>query len=79
MTGELYADVFNALNQQEVTTVNQLYTSDPVLPIAGGTAADLKNLRNVSNTQPVTVNPNYGQPTSYQTPLTLRFGVRARF
>jgi hypothetical protein len=79
MTGELYADVFNALNQQEVTSVNQLYTSDPVLPIAGGTAADLRNLRNVSNSQPVVINPNYGQPTSYQPPLTLRFGVRARF
>ena len=78
MTGELYADIFNALNQQDVTGVNQLYTSDPVLPIAGGTAADLKNLRNV-NGAPVAINPNFGQPTSYQTPLTLRFGVRARF
>jgi hypothetical protein len=27
----------------------------------------------------VRVNPNYGQPTSYQAPLSMRFGVRLSF
>lgn len=76
--GEITADVFNVLNQQGVTEVDDQYTADPVAPIPNGTLADLKNLRTTSGRQPG-LNPNYGHATAYQTPLSARFGVRLSF
>ena len=75
---ELTFDVFNLANFQAVTSVNQTWTSDNVGPIAGGTVADLRNLRSTSGA-PVTLNPNYGQATGYQAPLNMRVGVRVVF
>jgi hypothetical protein len=75
---ELTFDVFNLFNFQQVTSVDNTYTTDVVSPIPGGVVADLKNLRTASGTA-VVLNPNYGQPTGYQTPLSLRLGVRALF
>jgi hypothetical protein len=75
---EAYADVFNVFNEQEVTSVDQAYTSSNVNPIQNGKIADLVNLKQVNGTQPL-LNPNYGAPTSYQAPLSMRVGLRLSF
>jgi hypothetical protein len=75
---EIYADVFNLINQQAVTDVDQNYTFDYVGPITNGTVKDLASLRTIANT-PVTVNPNYGGAIGYQLPLSMRFGLRLSF
>jgi hypothetical protein len=75
---EAYADVFNLFNQQEVTSVDQAYTSSNVNPIDNGKIADLVNLKQVNGTQPL-INPNYGKPTGYQAPLSMRVGLRLSF
>ncbi|HEX9101055.1 MAG TPA: hypothetical protein VF997_02570, partial [Polyangia bacterium] len=75
---EAYADVFNLFNQQEVTAVDQAYTSSNVNPIENGKIADLVNLKQVNGTQPL-LNPNYGKPIAYQAPLSMRVGLRLSF
>jgi hypothetical protein len=77
-TFEAYADVFNLFNEQAVATVDEEYTTSAVRPIIGGTVADLVNLKNSAGSA-VTLNPNYGRATSYQAPLSMRFGVRLSF
>jgi hypothetical protein len=75
---EVSVDVFNIFNQQTPVAVDQSYTSDRVLPIEGGTYDDLKTLKTTSGTPPK-LNPNYGQPTAYQAPLSVRLGARITF
>ena len=75
---ELSLDVFNVLNLQQVTSIDQNYTVDRVLPMVGGTYESLKNLTTTSGTVP-RLNPNYGQPTGYQAPLSMRIGARFAF
>jgi hypothetical protein len=75
---EAYADVFNLFNEQEVTSVDQAYTSSNVNPIQNGKIADLVNLKQVNGNQPL-LNPNYGHPTGYQAPLSMRVGLRLSF
>jgi hypothetical protein len=66
------------LNQAAVIAVDNEYTTSAVRPIANGTAADLVNLKTLSGGPPI-LNPNYGRPTAYQAPLSMRFGVRLSF
>jgi hypothetical protein len=75
---EAYWDVFNVLNQSAVTAVDPEYTTSSVRPIPNGTPADLVNLKTVSGGVPI-LNPNYGRPTAYQAPLSMRFGLRLSF
>jgi hypothetical protein len=75
---EAYADIFNLFNEQEVVAVDEQYTASNVNPILNGTVADLINLKQVNGNQPL-LNPNYGHPTAYQQPLSMRFGVRLSF
>jgi hypothetical protein len=75
---EAYADVFNLFDQQEVTAVDQAYTSSNVNPIENGKIADLVNLKQVNGNQPL-LNPNYGHPLAYQAPLSMRVGLRLSF
>jgi hypothetical protein len=75
---DVYWDIFNVINTHTVTQVDQEYTTDDVLPVVNGTPKDLYNLKNTSGTQ-VHVSPNYGQPTAYQAPLSMRFGLRVSF
>ena len=75
---EAYADVFNVLNQQAVTSVDEEYTFSEVGPVQNGRVADLANLKTVAGTA-VIVNPNYGSATSFQQPLSMRFGLRVSF
>jgi hypothetical protein len=78
LRAEVSVDLFNAANQQTVTAVDQQYTPDRVLPIANGDYSSLQTLKTTSGTVP-RLNPNYGQPTAYQAPLSMRFGARISF
>lgn len=71
-------DVFNVMNFQQTTFIDQTYTNDDLLPIAGGTMADLEGLVGTSG-EPVVKNPNFGRPTAFQRPRMFRFGVRLTF
>jgi hypothetical protein len=75
---EVYWDVFNVLNQRAVVAVDQEYTYSEVRPIQNGTVADLAGLKTLGG-MPAEVNPNYGSPVWYQTPLSMRFGARLSF
>jgi len=74
----LFIDVVNLFNQQEVTNVDDEFTATTVSPIVNGQLTDLKHLKANNGTLP-TFNSNYGQPTSYQLPLYMRFGWRLTF
>jgi hypothetical protein len=82
LSAEAFLDVFNLLNQRTVLTQDQTYSADKVMPISGGSTADLKNLatsdRN-GNPVPAIKNPNFLMPTSYQAPIAGRLGVRVFF
>jgi hypothetical protein len=75
---EAYADVFNLANQQQVTAVDEQYTASNVNPIQNGKVSDLTTLKQVNGTQPL-LNPNYGRPTAFQAPLSMRLGLRLSF
>lgn len=72
------ADIFNLLDLREVTGIDQTYTQDTVLPVPNGTLADLNNLKNTDGTK-ATKSATYGQPTSYQAPLSVRLGLKLTF
>ena len=75
---ELSASIFNLLNTRTPTNVDQQYTLDRVMPITNGSIADLTTLKN-TDANPVTRNPNFGNPTAYQAPLYMRLGLRIAF
>ena len=75
---EAFLDVFNLFNQQAVLRVDDDYTFDAAASIVGGTKDDLKYAKNAQG-GPLNVNPNYGHPTSYQTPIHGRLGLRLTF
>jgi hypothetical protein len=81
-------DVFNLFNFQGATTRDQTYTTTDVLPIAGGTQADLPTktspgkLRHSDGTpfDPKSeLAPNFLNPTAYQDPRQFRFGAKVTF
>ena len=76
LTGDMVAtvslDVFNLFNFQAYTSADQRYTLNNTSAIIGGTRKDLQSLS-------VAVNPNYGRPTAYQSPRSLRLGARLAF
>ncbi len=71
-------DVFNVANFQAVTAVDESYTYSDVIPIKGGSFADLQDHTDI-NGDPIVENPNFGNPTAYQPPRLFRFGVRVNF
>jgi hypothetical protein len=82
LSAEVFFDIFNLFNQRTVLTQDQVYTADQVTPISGGSKADLQNLTTTdanNNVVPVTKNPNFLMPTSYQAPISGRLGVRVFF
>jgi len=90
-------DIFNLFNFQGVTGIDDTFTTEAVLPIVNGTAADLPvqdpqtkewsctppqcKLENADKTpfDGTNVNPNYGNPTSYQEPRQFRFTAKVTF
>jgi hypothetical protein len=83
-------DVFNILGLQEIAGTDQNYTFSSVLPVIDGKPSDVcapnsgctQTAARHPDGSPLSaaeVNPNFGQPTSYQAPRQFRFGVRATF
>jgi len=79
MVASVSMDVFNLFNFQSATAVDQRYTSETVDAIVGGTHADLESLKARGTDRTVVVNPNFGKPTAYQSPRSIRFGARLSF
>jgi hypothetical protein len=82
LSAEVFVDIFNLFDQRTVLTQDQMYTADVVTPLSGGSRADLKNLTTADangSLAPVTKNPNFLLPTSYQAPISGRLGVRVFF
>jgi outer membrane receptor protein involved in Fe transport len=72
------ADIFNVLNLQAVTSVNESYTSSGVVAVQGTKASDLPTLKD-SEGKAVDKKPSFGQASGYQAPRVFRFGVRGAF
>jgi hypothetical protein len=75
---EAYWDIFNLANQQQITDTDDNYTYSIAGPILNGQPSDLRGLKAVDG-KPVVVNPNFGQATAYQAPLSMRVGLRLSF
>ena len=87
----LTMDIFNLFDFQGVTSRDETYTLSDVFPCQSGTlptssswtAANGCVKHSVQTTIPFNpkteVNPNYGNPTSYQAPRQFRFGARVTF
>jgi outer membrane receptor protein involved in Fe transport len=89
------ADVFNLFNFQAITAQSQSYTLSNVSPItdAGQQSSPYLPGRDKQEINPDFIkgapgqpaftaaqrNPNFGQPTAYQDPLTIRIGLRTTF
>ncbi len=73
-----FVDLFNVFDQQAALQQDDNYTYDAAAPIVNGTPTDLKYAKNASG-QPITKNPNFGQPVVYQTPFYTRMGMRLMF
>ena len=71
-------DVFNLFDHRDAVNVDQVYTSDSVQPIDGGTANDLIFLKNAAN-KPAIRSTGYLLPTAFQLPTTLTLGIRHSF
>jgi hypothetical protein len=80
-------DVFNLFNFQAATLVDQNYTDQHVLPLVGGTPADLPTATREGKVKTLSgtllssseVNANHGNPLQYQAPRQLRFGAKVTF
>lgn len=81
-------DIFNLLNFQGALNTDQRYTTADVLPVAGGSTADLPSAGNPGKVtlpdgktllKASQVNPNFGNPNYYQEPRQFRFGIRGSF
>jgi hypothetical protein len=71
-------DLFNLFNLQQVAGVDELYSQDDTQPINNGRVADLRHLKAMDGTR-VNLFYNFGNATSYQSPIAGRLGVRLTF
>jgi len=89
----LTADFFNLFNFQATTTRSQIYTTADVNPIQGSATnspylpgrdkkeinPDIITTPDASKFLAAQRNPNFGNSTGYQDPLTVRVGIRTTF
>jgi len=75
---EAFFDVFNLFNERTALRVDDNYTFDSAAAIVNGTTNDLKYAKSASGAA-IVKNPNFGQPTAYQSPIHGRLGVRFLF
>jgi len=91
----LSVDIFNMFNFAAVTQVDNRFTSEDISPVIlaagenpqqaaciGGNDPNCVSRLQGPDGTPITqadLNPNYKQPTQYQTPLSVRFGARVSF
>ncbi len=78
LTLQVFADLFNVLDQQAALQDDDNYTYDAAAPIVNGTPTDLKYAKNTSG-NPIVKNQNFGQTVVYQTPFYTRMGMRLMF
>jgi hypothetical protein len=80
---EGFVDIFNLLNSQTETDVDEIYSVNSSLPIVGGDAEDLLHSKRTLGRRQlpnvITTNLNYGKLTSHQSPLTGQLGFRLTF
>jgi outer membrane receptor protein involved in Fe transport len=71
-------DVYNMLNLQRATAVDNTYTRADVLPSTNG---DIKTVKTAGGDQLAQkdVNANFGRVTAYQDPRIFRFGLRFNY
>lgn len=83
-------DVFNVFNFQAATVVDENWTFSDALPLSGGTTQDLDvcasgsgdcQIKSPGGTALTATdkNPNFKNPTQYQSPRIFRFGARFTF
>ncbi|MRG91224.1 TonB-dependent receptor [Polyangium spumosum] len=86
-------DIFNLFNFQQATGFDQNYTLADVLPVADGSTANLFGKKGEAPTdtskkllysdgtefQAGDINPNWQNPTAYQTPRQIRINARVTF
>jgi hypothetical protein len=76
-------DVFNLFNFQQVTRVDEIYTSVTVLPVKNGRPGDLPGaVLHAADGKPLTeseLNRNFKRPLQYQAPREMRLGLRYAF
>ncbi len=90
----LGVDIFNLFNFQQTTGLDQTYTTADVLPVSDGAAGNIPNKTGVitapndakvlkytdgSTFDAKDVNPNWQNPTSFQTPRQIRINARVTF
>src|SRR5262249_12389490 len=82
---EAVLDVVKLLKQQDQVHIDDQYTVNDVNPIVGGDSKDLKRAKVLggpngeSTNALITRNPNYGNVSTRQNSLSMRFGMRLRF
>jgi hypothetical protein len=76
-------DVFNLLNFQETTGVDENYTNNIAIGKQGGKLSDVHvidpNYGFIRGINTSDINPNYNNATSFQPPRKFRFNVRGTF
>jgi hypothetical protein len=80
---EGFVDIFNLLNSQAETDVDEIYSIQASLPIVGGDAEDLLHAKRTRQGRQlpnvIAKSLNYGKLTSHQSPLTGQLGFRLTF
>jgi outer membrane receptor protein involved in Fe transport len=80
---EGFVRVFNLLDAQEQLDVDETYTFDNAVPIVGGTAADLKHVKELElgrdSATTVTPNRNFNELNARQAPRSVQLGFRLTF
>jgi hypothetical protein len=71
-------DVINLFDRRTPTSVDEIYTSDPVRPVIGGSTSDLVLLKTDAGA-PARRLTSFQLPTAYQPPLSAVLGVRKAF
>jgi hypothetical protein len=80
---EGFVDIFNLLNTQTETNIDEIYSVQSSLPIVGGDAVDLEHSKRTQSRRQVSSviiqNKNFGKLSGHQAPLTGQIGFRLTF
>jgi hypothetical protein len=76
---DVVVDVFNLFDRQRATALDEVYTTDDVGPVIGGSPEDLVFLKADEDGNLVRRARGYGTPLARQSPLSAAIGVRGRF
>ncbi|HEX8113770.1 MAG TPA: TonB-dependent receptor, partial [Kofleriaceae bacterium] len=71
-------DVINLFDRRTPTNLDEIYTTDPVRPVVGGSASDLVLVK-TDDGAPAHRLTSFQLPTAYQPPLSVTLGVHKAF